>query len=89
DEIVNDYDIETNIGHLITGMTVNYQPIQSFSNRLSVGYDRAENEGRQVRPFGFRLAPNGIMANEKWTFETVTVDYAGSYTRDLTSDLAS
>jgi len=89
DEIVNDYDIESNIGHVITGMTFNYQPTEAISNRLSVGYDRAEWEGRQVRPFGFRLAPNGIMANEKWTNETVTVDYAGSYNRDLTSEISS
>ena len=78
-----DYDIDNTIDHLVTGLTTQYQPTTDISHRFTVGYDRASTEGRQVRPFGFILAPQGIMSNTVFTNETLTLDYAGSFAFDL------
>lgn len=78
------YDIDTGIDHFISGITATYSASPRFSHRLAVGYDRAEQENRQVRAFGYILAPNGIMSNEKFTAETWTFDYTGSYALELT-----
>lgn len=79
--------IDTEIDHLITGATVTYSPSVRFSNRLAVGWDRSAVELRQLRPFGFRLAPRGILSSRKWVGETLTFDYAGNYALDLGANL--
>ena len=83
------YKINTAIDHLVTGGTALYEPFENFSNKLTVGYDRAESELRQYRPFGFILAPQGIMSNQRWASTTLTVEYVGSYNWQLTEDFGS
>ncbi len=82
-----EYDISTDIDHLTTGVTVSHDPSAKITQRLTVGFDRAFSEGRQYRPFGFILAPQGIMANTRWLNETFTVDYVGSYTQSISEVL--
>lgn len=77
------YDIDNTIDHLVTGLTAQFQPTVDVSHRFTMGYDRASAENRQVRPFGFILAPQGIMANTVFANETLTLDYAGSFAFDL------
>ncbi|NIP60317.1 MAG: TonB-dependent receptor [Gemmatimonadetes bacterium] len=78
-----EYDISTQIRHLNTGLTVRHSP-GAFNQRLTVGYDQAYSEGRQVREFGFILAPGGIMSNQRFTAETITLDYSANYDLELT-----
>jgi len=84
---VLDYDIRQGIDHLTTGGTFRWQPTTDMSHRFTAGYDRAYSENRQVRPFGFILAPQGKMSNTRFTAETMTLDYAGSFSVNLTDDL--
>ena len=84
-----DYQITTAIDHLVTGGTALYEPFENFSNKLTVGYDRAESELRQYRPFGFLLAPQGIMSNQRWASTTLTVEYVGSYSWQFSEQFGS
>ncbi len=86
---VLDYDIRQGIDHVTTGATFRWQPSTDISHRFTAGYDRAYTENRQVRPFGFILAPQGKMSNTRFTSETMTLDYAGSFSVDLTDALAT
>ena len=82
-------DITTQLDHLITGITATYSPFANFSNRFSVGYDLAQQDNRNLRPFGFVLAPSGILSTSRHEFNTLTVDYVGSLNFDLTSTIRS
>ena len=86
---VLDYDIRQGIDHLTTGATFRWQPTTGISHRFTAGYDRAYSENRQVRPFGFILAPEGKMSNTRFTAETMTLDYAGSFTINLSEEIDS
>ena len=82
-------DITSQIDHMITGMTATWSPIANFTNRISVGYDLAQQDNRNLRPFGFIRAPGGILATSRHEFNTLTVDYVGSLDLELTSDIRS
>ena len=88
DQLLNQ-EIVTQIDHFITGGTATWTPISNFTNRLSVGYDLAQQENRNLRPFGFVRAPDGILADGRSEFETVTLDYVGTYDFGLTPDIGS
>ncbi|MGH7574128.1 MAG: SusC/RagA family TonB-linked outer membrane protein [Longimicrobiales bacterium] len=83
------FEIDTQIDHLITGVSATYSPTANFSNRLSVGYDQAQLDLRNFRPFLFALAPNGILSDRRYEYSTLTVDYVGNFDTDLTPDLRS
>ena len=82
-------DITSQIDHMITGMTATWSPMANFTNRISVGYDLAQQDNRNLRPFGFIRAPGGILATSRHEFNTLTVDYVGSLDLELTSDIRS
>lgn len=82
-------EITTQIDHVITGLTATYSPLANFTNRLSVGYDLAQQDNRNLRPFGFIRAPTGILSTSRHEFNTLTVDYVGSLDFQLTSDIRS
>ena len=84
-----DQDITTQIDHLITGMTATYSPMANFSNKFSVGYDLAQQDNRNLRPFGFIRAPSGILATSRYEFNTLTVDYVGSLDFQLSAGIRS
>ena len=82
-------DIETEINHLVSGGTINYTPVSWFSNRFTLGYDLAQQENRNLRPFGFVRARQGILSDEQIKYQTLTADYAGNINFNLSSDLRS
>ena len=84
-----DQDITTQIDHLITGLTATYSPLANFSNKFSVGYDLAQQDNRNLRPFGFIRAPSGILATSRYEFNTLTVDYVGSLDFQLPAGIRS
>ena len=88
DKLLNQV-ISTQIDHLITGGTATYTPTANFSTRLSVGYDLASQNNRNLRPFGFVRAPDGILADGRSEFETLTLDFVGTYSFDVTGDISS
>lgn len=83
------YDINTWIDRFITGATAVYSPTANFNHKLTVGYDHAAQENRNVRGYGFRIAPTGIISDQRYTNTTLTLDYVGSYRWQTTGDLAS
>lgn len=84
-----DYDIDNGIDRVTSGVTFRWQPTTDISHRFTAGYDGSFVELRQVRPFGFTLAPQGKMANSKFTNEILTLDYAGSFTFEPAGDLSN
>ncbi len=82
-------EITTQIDHVITGLTATYSPLANFTNRFSVGYDLAQQDNRNLRPFGFIRARSGILSTSRHEFNTLTVDYVGSLDFQLTGDIRS
>ena len=82
-------EIKTEINHLVTGTTVNYTPVSWFSNRFTLGYDLAQQENRNLRPFGFVRARRGILSDEQIKYQTLTADYAANINFTISSSLRS
>ena len=81
--------ISSQIDHMITGGTVSWSPMANMTNKFTVGYDMAQIDNRNLRPFGFVSVPTGIISSRRHQYEILTFDYVGSYTFDLMSDLRS
>ena len=81
------WEINSQIDHLVSGMTATYTPTDRFTNRLSIGYDLSQLNLRNFRPFGFVLAPDGILSDQRYEYATITADYVGSYELPLSEQL--
>ncbi len=77
DSLLNQ-SLTTGIQRLITGATVTYTPFAGFSNRFTLGYDLAQQQNHNLRPFGFVAAPQGILVEEQLRYSLLTADYVGS-----------
>jgi TonB-dependent SusC/RagA subfamily outer membrane receptor len=86
---VLDFKINNNIKHLVTGGSINYEPFSFWSNKLSIGYDRAMIEARQYRPFGFVQRPQGAMSVQNWSTETLTLDYTTNLNFQISTNINS
>lgn len=82
-------DITTRIDRMILGSTISWQTTSDFTNKLVVGYDQANQDNRNLRPFGFIRAPSGILSTLNADFSTLTVDYVGSYQLNLADDIST
>ncbi|MBW3552294.1 MAG: TonB-dependent receptor [Gemmatimonadetes bacterium] len=82
-------EITTDIDHLITGFTAVYTPTADLSNRVTIGYDLAQQNSRNFRPFGFALAPGGILSDRRHEFSTLTAEYTGTLGFGITPGLRS
>src|SRR6185503_16168918 len=85
-EIINkllDQDITSEIDHLITGGTTTWTPLVNLTNSFTVGYDLAQIDNRNLRPFGFIQAPTGIISDARSAYQTLTFDYKGSYALEV------
>ncbi|MDH5589232.1 MAG: TonB-dependent receptor [Gemmatimonadota bacterium] len=72
-------EITTKINHLVTGITATYSPTSNFTNRLTTGYDLSQVNLRNLRPFGFVRAQDGILSDQRVEYQNVTLDYVGTY----------
>jgi outer membrane receptor protein involved in Fe transport len=81
--------LTTGIERLITGGTVTYTPLSWLSHRFTIGYDQAHQENRNLRPFGFVAAPQGILVDEQIRYSILTADYVGNADLRLSPTLAS
>ena len=82
-----EYEIDSDVNHLVTGLTATYAPNQRFTNRLTLGLDRIQSDMRNVRPFGYVNDPRGSVSDIAWTAEQLTADYVGSLDWRLNTDL--
>lgn len=86
---VLDQAITTRIDRYVLGGTVNYDPIPHFTNRLTVGYDQALQDNRNLRRYGYFQAPGGILYTGAHSYEALTLDYTSSYRLQLSQDLGT
>jgi outer membrane receptor protein involved in Fe transport len=86
---VLDFELTSQVDHLVTGGTIQYQPTESFSTRLVLGYDLAAQESRNYMPYGFATVPKGQISTGRYSSRTTTVDYAATWSRKLFSELRS
>ena len=86
---VLDYDAQQSIERFNTGVTVVYTPLADLTNRFTVGYDFTQQEGRNLRPFGFEQFPEGSLTNDTWQNRIITLDYVGTYAFGLTEGIRS
>ena len=77
--LVLDYDIRTRIDRFTLGATAAYDPGGAFNTKLTVGYDLADQDNRQLRPYGFRLLPSGKLYSALRNYSTLTADLVASY----------
>ena len=82
-----DYDIDTDVNRLVTGLTATYTPMPQFTNRLTVGFDRIESDMRNIRPFAYVNDPLGSVSDIAWVAEQLTTDYVGTFDLRLNDDL--
>ena len=64
--------------HFITGFTVNYAPLEQWTNRLTIGYDFNKADNQTHYPFGYLRSPRGFIWGQDWTHTKLSLDYAGS-----------
>ena len=84
---VLDFELTSQVDHLVTGGTIAYQPTESFTTRLILGYDLALQETRNYMPYGFATVPLGQISDGRYSSGTLTADYAGTYSRKLAGAL--
>jgi TonB-dependent starch-binding outer membrane protein SusC len=60
------------------GFTATWTPVERVTQRLTVGLDRVNTHGTQLRPLGFALEPLGALSDIRWQSEALTLDYVGS-----------
>ena len=82
-------DADTRIDRFVLGTTVNYQATENLDGRLTVGYDQALQDNRQLRPYGYRQLPLGKLYTGAFDYTTLTFDFASSYRLHLTQDLGT
>ena len=85
---VLEYDNVEDVSRFVTGLTARHT-LGNLSNRVTVGYDKADWEGRNVRRFGYVIFPRGALGVTRWSTETLSVDYVGSLGFPLPRDLRS
>lgn len=71
-------EIFTYIDRLIQGATVTYTPNNSFTHRLTVGYDRANTEGRDLLPYGHFARETGFLVSRAVKNQQISLDYTGT-----------
>ena len=88
DSLLN-WRLTTGIQRLTTGATVTYTPIPWFTNRFTVGYDVAQQENRNLRPFAFTSQPEGRLSDEQIRYSLLTADYVGNIDFRLVGEVGS
>ena len=87
------YQLNTAIDRAIFGLTTTWTPLAAFSSRATVGLDRAGVENRNLRPYGFAGAPQGIVNDQRWANRTLSIDWVNKLThafrdRDVNTTLS-
>jgi len=73
------------------GVTINYRPFGPWTHKLTTGIDVVAEENTQYFPYqaGFPLYPDGQKTNNRRTNTRLTLDYATTFTTELTKELSS
>jgi TonB-linked SusC/RagA family outer membrane protein len=68
------------------GLTLQYDPIESLNNRLTIGWDYDNIEIRNHRPWGNLRTPLGYYGNDITKQTKLSIDYAGSWRAQFGSE---
>lgn len=79
-------DVTNTTNHFITGLTLNYQPVDAWTNRLSVGFDYNDADIRYLTPFGHLRVPLGQLFQTLWTRQFLSADLASTYRKQIASE---
>jgi len=71
-------ELTTHIDHLVTGVTATWNPRPRLTSRLTAGWDLSQVDLRNLRPYGFPLAPTGIISDRRFRYQNLTLDYVGT-----------
>ncbi len=78
-------ELTSNIDRLLLGSTSTLALTPNITSRLTLGLDRAALENRNLRPFGFPAAAQGIIQNQRWANTTLSVDWVNNLERTFGS----
>lgn len=84
-----DYELTTRINHFVTGMSFRYQATSQWTHRLVAGYDFSFLEHRNFKPFGFLTDPQGVLQNQRWSNEILTLDYSTAYNMTVRDEITA
>jgi TonB-linked SusC/RagA family outer membrane protein len=88
-ELANRYNNQTLTDRIILGTTVTYSPFQWLRNRLTAGMDYRTSLARVLSLPGDPDVPAGLNAERIPRARSITLDYVGSGTARVRSDLES
>ncbi|MGH7481265.1 MAG: TonB-dependent receptor domain-containing protein [Longimicrobiales bacterium] len=89
DSRVFEMKINQDIDHFTTGANLSWTPNASMRHRLNAGMDWTNSNQRNERPFDFWADPEGNREVDIENSRIITLDYAGSWNRQLPADLSS
>jgi TonB-dependent starch-binding outer membrane protein SusC len=69
--------------HFVTGVNMLFNPGGGITHRLNAGIDWTRNTYREERPWGFFYVALGNREVDDRTFRKLTLDYAGTWERDV------
>ena len=69
--------------HFTSGINVLWNPMEGMNHRVNAGMDWVRNEYFEERPWGYFYVQGGNRETDERTFRKLTLDYAGTYSRDL------
>ena len=78
-----DMDISNINDHFTSGMNILWNPMDGMNHRVNAGIDWVRNEYFEERPWGYFYVQGGNRETDERTFRKLTLDYAGTYNRDL------
>ena len=78
---------ERTIERFTSGGTLTYSPLPNLTNKITVGYDFTQQEGRSVQPFGFIPQPDGVITVTTYSRRFLSFDYVGTYSMDVLSGM--
>jgi len=62
-----------------TGLVVQLQTSESFTNRFAFGWDYFQVESEEWEPWGYLRAPGGYYSSDGQSRSKLSLDYAGSF----------
>jgi len=76
--IFEDKDQSTRVDNFTLGFSTFYNPTESLSNRLAIGFDYNDFAFRSSRSFGNLSSPDGFLTDQQSNHTKLSVDYTGS-----------
>lgn len=85
---VLEQDYENVVDNFVSGLRLEHLT-GSLRNSVQLGLHHVEAANTGIQPFGFLLTPKGSIAVRRWQNRTLTLEYSGTWAKDVTSGLRS